>query len=123
MYKLLLIITTSIILSSCIGPKWKWVSDVKPYELLERDSRNCKIYAYERFPANLYTINVIKHHKIDIDSKYATKNVNGTMSSSHTQKVLVPYTQQETQDANSTPREYVFEQCMTENGWYKVIDN
>ena len=118
MRKLLLLIT-SVVLSSCLGPKW--VSDIKPPELLERDSRNCQIYSYEKFPANLYTINITKHQKIDISNKHTTGNVNGTKHSSYAdQTILVPYTTQETRDSNSTPRRYAFEQCMIENGWYQA---
>lgn len=117
MHKLLLI-ATSIALSSCMGPKW--VSDVKPPELLERDSRNCRIYSYEQFPANLYTVNVTKHKEIDISNQHITGNINGTTHSSSTkQTILIPYTTQETEDANATPRRYAFERCMIENNWYQ----
>ncbi len=117
MRKLLLLIT-SVTLSSCLGPKW--VSDIKPPELLDRDSRNCQIYSYERFPANLYTINVTKHKEIDISNKHTTANIYGSHSSSHKQTILIPYESQETEDANSQPRKYAFERCMIENGWYKA---
>ena len=118
MRKLLLLIT-SVTLSSCLGPKW--VSDIKPPELLDLDSRNCQIYSYEKFPANLYTINVTKHKEIDISNQHTTGNINGiTHSNSTKQTILVPYTTEETRDANSTPRRYAFEQCMIENGWYQA---
>lgn len=117
MQKLLLLVT-SVTLSSCLGPKW--VSDIKPPELLDRDSRNCQIYSYEKFPANLYTINVTRHKEIDISNKHITGNTDGTThSSSVKQTILVPYTTEETQDSNATPRKYAFERCMIENGWYQ----
>lgn len=118
----LLPITFTLMLSSCLGPQW--VSDIKSPELLNRDKSNCQVYAYEKFPANLYTVNITKYHEMGINNQYSSASNAGihssSHSSSHSQNILLPYITQETKDAHSTPRNHAFEKCMIENGWYRA---
>ena len=121
-----LILLSLFCLSSC-GPRW--ISDIKPPEMLQRDVSECELYAHEKFPPKLYSTQEIEYQNIEIESSKQSScghTHHGHVSSScgmqqdKSKNISIPVAKMVTKDANATARSHAFDKCMMTNGWTKT---